>query len=499
MLSRPFLINHTDCTIVMPTLALERNPERPDQPLPFRHMNLYCQLCLDMVAQLGRLSGSGIDKAEVARKLQDVVEKWFENLPAEYAVQAPDTRWDGEYDWVLFQRRYLHLKGYMSLFSQLRPSVTQSSAKPMTSLESALRAAGVQAALGLMDVSWSLFENLFSVGAKFHYAVFCIFDSATVMCSALLHDEARNLPQRDAILESIKKGLCMLGELYAESKTAAALYRILRGLLAELPLSSEEQGVIGAPKRTKKERIASSRNEIQVAQSPSDCSPHCELPNANQVRGSNSASSNGDTTLNSSNVQPGSERSLSQANGGRSINAHAPLDEQARRSSVVPSQGVQPIDHPPPSNSFMASTGLHPSYPATTDSFVPTTSTMPSGVFVASEGFAPAHNFVQPTGFQYDSSALGPPDGLPYSQAGWQPAQVAVSDMNNMNMFQGGNLGLQNAAPTGLGFWDWQGLGVGHPVSWGESSMQVNESFDNRKTASDRPESTVADKSPKSR
>ena len=140
---------------------------------------------------------------------------------------------------------------------------------------------------------------------------------------------------------------------------------------------------------------------------------------------------------------------------------------------------------------------------------------MPSGVFVASEGFAPAHNFVQPTGFQYDSSALGPPDGqpdcrygssalgppdgLPYSQAGWQPAQVAVSDMNNMNMFQGGNLGFQNAAPTGLEYWDWQGLGVGHPVSWGESSMQVNEGFDNRKTASDRPESSVADKSPKSR
>lgn len=494
MLSRPFLINHADCTVEMPTLALERNPERLDQPLPFRHMNLHCQLGLDIVARLARLSGSGLGKAEVGRQLRDVVERWFENLPAEYAVKDPDTRWDDEYGWVVFQRRYLHLKGYMSLFGQLRPFVTQSSAEPMTNLEMDLRAAGVQAVI-------CLFEILLSVGAKFHYAVFCIFDSATVMCSALLHDEARNLPQREAVLESIQKGLCMLGELYAESKTAAALYRILRGLLADLPLSSQEQEVVGAPKRTRTERIASARNEIHVAQTASDRSARCDLPKTNRAFGSISTSSNSDTALHSSNFPAGRESPVSFAGSGRSTDAHAPSDGQGRRSCIAPSQGVVPLDRRGSSSSFVPSTALHSPYPSTTDGFVPATSAMASSVFVASEGFAPPHSFVPPAGFHYGGPGVGPSEGLPYSQARWQPPQAAIGDINNMNMFQNGNLGgFHGAAPAVLGYWDWQGLGVGHAVSWGGSSVQVNDqNFDGRTRTNDRPGSLIADRSPRSR
>ncbi|SPQ17816.1 e0ba1df1-5ebb-44ee-a2ad-20f47573167e [Thermothielavioides terrestris] len=251
MLSRPLLINHADCTVEMPTLTLENNPQRPNQPSPFRHMNLHCQLCIDMAAQLGRASDSSADKAQVAWRMKEVVDKWLANLPAEYALDAPDTRWDDEYEWVTFQRRYLHLIGYMGSFSQLRPFLTRNSSKPMSRLELSLRAAGVQACLGLMDVSWTLFENLVSIGAKFHYAIFCIFDSATVMCSAILQDEARNLPQRETVLEGIRKALRMLAEASSESKTTTALYRILKGLLVKLPLSPEEQGAIRMPKRSK--------------------------------------------------------------------------------------------------------------------------------------------------------------------------------------------------------------------------------------------------------
>ncbi|KAL1841581.1 hypothetical protein VTJ49DRAFT_6891 [Mycothermus thermophilus] len=255
MLSRPLIINHNDCTVVMPTLTLENNPLRPDQPSPFRHMNLHCQLCIDMAAHMGKGSGSDHDKARVAKRMWDAVEAWFDRLPAEYAAKSPpDTRWDEEFEWVVFQRRYLHLIGYMGLFSQLRPFITRNSGKPMSDLESALRAGGVDAALSLMDVSWLLFESMVSTGAKFHYAIFCIFDAAAVLCSGFLQDEARNLPRREMVLEALSKALSMLAEVAPQSKTTGTLYRILRGLLNKLPLSVREQALIGMTKRAKNAR-----------------------------------------------------------------------------------------------------------------------------------------------------------------------------------------------------------------------------------------------------
>jgi len=250
MLSRPLLVNHADCTFVAPTLALEVDPKDPGQPSPFHHMSLHAKLCLDMAAELTSVANKDIP-TEVSQRLRIVVERFFDELPPVYARKGPDTRWDKEHSWVVFQRGYLHLIGYMCLFDPLKPYVTRSSAKPMADLEMTLRAAGIEAALGLMDVSWRLFDSLSSVGARFHYAVFCIFDTTSVLCSAFVHDEARNLPQRGTVLEAIKKGLNMLGELHTESKTTSSLCRILRGLLANLPLSAKERALIGLTKRGK--------------------------------------------------------------------------------------------------------------------------------------------------------------------------------------------------------------------------------------------------------
>ena len=457
MLSRPLLVNHADCTIVMPTLTLENNPHCPDQPSPFRHMNLHCQLCIDMAAQFGGPSETAADKAEIARRMRDVVKKWFESLPAEYAVKAPDTRWDAEFGWVVFQRRYLHLIGYMGLFSQLRPFLARSSAKPMSNLETTLRASGVEAALGLMDVSWSLFENMASVGAKFHYAVFCIFDAATVMCSAFLQDEARNLPQREAILEAMKKALGMLAEVAPESKTTAALLRILRGLLSRLPLGAREQGLMGSTKRAKNARATPPSNN----RSPTARSPNNRHRPRHRSSSGSSDSSAGDS------LQPRSESSVSLPDNGRSIGAQVPLAAaQARQSPVVSSNGI------PISSTFVAPTPIYPTYPGAMDNFIPATSAMPTTVFIAAEAFPAAPGLDQSSGFQY-GPALNPVEPIPFSQAGWQPPQVAMTGLENEVHVPGSLAGFDNTAPALLGYWEWQTLGLGHPVSWEQQVQDV--------------------------
>jgi len=512
MLSRPLVVNHADCTVVMPTLTLEYNRDRPDQPSPFRHMNLHCQLCIDMAAQFGSASDSEEDKAKAAKRMQDVVEKWFEGLPTEYAVKAPETRWDGEFDWVVFQRRYLHLIGYMGLFSQLRPFLTRSSATPMSELESSLRAAGVEAALGLMQVSWRLFENLVSVGAKFHYAIFCIFDAATVMCSAFLHDEARNLPQRETVLEAIKTCLGMLAEVAPQSKTTAALYRILKDLLTKLPLSAREQGVIGATKRMRGDRVKPPGDRVPTTRSPTGPSSHHharpEVRRSNKPRHrSSSASSDSDATLDSSNCQPRSESSLSHPGSSPSINSQASSEAQVRRGSVVPSNGVPlngpaPTDRLPSSGGFVPSTPVHGAYPVTTGGFMPAVSAMPTTVFMTAEGFPTAPAYVQGNAFQYS-----PVGEIPFSQPGWQPAQVAINGLSNsVQLYENGGLaGFSGAAPEVLNYWEWESLDLGNPVSWDQVQDQsgirqqqltgLPGGFNGRGLAHDCGESTSTDRS----
>lgn len=474
MLSRPLLVNHADCIMEMPTLTLENNPQHPGRPSPFRHMNLHCQLCIDMATQLGGLSDSEADKAEVARRMRDAVTNWFDNLPAEYAVHDPETRWDKEFEWVVFQRRYLHLIGYMGLFSQLRPFIARSSAKPMSELESALRASGVDAALDLMDVSWRLFDNLVGIGAKFHYAIFCIFDAASVICSAFLQDEARNLPHREKVLEAVKKGLGMLAEAAPESKTTATLYRILRGLLTKLPLSVREQGLIGMPKRIKNGRTppGDKAPTVKFASNPLAKAAPPEIRRASMPRHrSSSASSDSDATLDSQ--QPRSESSVSLPDSCRSTSAQAPSVAHVRRASVVPSNGVAAVDGLPSANGFMMSAPIHPAYPGTTESFMPATNAMATPVYMASDGFPPAPGFVQTTTFQYNS-VLSPVDAVPFSEPGWQPSQVPINELgSNGNVYQPGSLaGFGSTAPEVLGYWDWQALGLGHPISWGAAQMQ---------------------------
>ncbi|KAK3903044.1 hypothetical protein C8A05DRAFT_43644 [Staphylotrichum tortipilum] len=452
MLSRPLLVNHADCTIVMPTLTLENNPSCPDQPSPFRHMILHCQLCIDMVAQMGGPAETDGEKAEAAKKMRDAVDVWFAKLPAEYSVTAPDTRWDSKLDWVVFQRRYLHLIGFMGRFSQLRPFITRSSAKPMTPLETELRASGVDAALGLMKVSWSLFENLVTVGAKFHYAIFCIFDAATVMCSAFLQDEARNLPHRETTLEAIKKALSMIAEVAPESKTSVVLYRILKGLLTKLPLSTREQGVIGAAKRAKNSGPGSTKAASTRVAAAKD-------RNRRSRQGSTSASSDSDSTLDSLGMPACSESPVS-----------VPDSDRVRRGSVVPSNGVPSVDSVSSTSSFIPPGPIPAVYPgAAPDYFLPVTTAVPTTVFMAPEGFpAPAPGFVQPVGFPYGQT-LSPVDPLAMPHPEWQPAAPVVLDgINNaMGAYPPSSIaGLDNTAPEVLEYWEWESLGFGNPVSW---------------------------------
>jgi hypothetical protein len=134
---------------------------------------------------------------------------------------------------------------------------------------------------------------------------------------------------------------------------------------------------------------------------------------------------------------------------------------------------------------------------------MPVTHAMSTPVFMTSDGFPPAPGFVQTATFQYNS-ALSPVDSVPFSEPGWQPSQVPINDLgNNGHVYQPGSMaGFGNTAPEVLGYWDWQALGLGHPVSWAHVQDQngirhhhvgVSGGFNGRPMSNDCGESSSTD------
>lgn len=432
MLSRPLLINHADCTFVEPTLALDKDPENPDKPSPFLHINLHSSLCLKMAAELKPVPSDNsipteVSKALVSKALRDVVQKWMDELPAAYALQNPDTQWDAENDWIIFQRRYLHLVGHICLFDPLKQFVTRNSAEPMSDLELELRESGVLAALGLMGVSRTFFEILVSAGAKFHYAVFCIFDTTTVLCSGLVHDEARNLPHRETVLESIKRGLSMLHECTGDSKTALSLCRILEKMVANLPLSYREKGLMGSTKRVKSKSM-----------SPSVSLAAGGLEVAGTARQGRSI----DSTIhlveepcqsnNTGNIVSGEASAVTTNNNSAAPEATVEADAGPNHAELL-----QVCGPTPPEEAATAS------WQTTVDQF---------------------GNFQPP---MFEMGQINDPGQ--YGQLDWQIQQDHLN--NNLDLFNGVQLlPLDGGVPALLEHWDWEVLDVGNPRLWDSPS-----------------------------
>jgi hypothetical protein len=132
---------------------------------------------------------------------------------------------------------------------------------------------------------------------------------------------------------------------------------------------------------------------------------------------------------------------------------------------------------------------------------------MPATVFMPSEAYNPGSGYVQEAGLQY--SAQNPVGVIPFSQANWQPPQALEGLGGNVQMYQNGGLpGFDSSPPPQpqpalLDYWNWQGLDLGHPSSWGlpvpgQSGMrghyvELPGGFDGRGMANDCGESASTD------
>jgi hypothetical protein len=253
LLSRPYIISSSCCDFEFPDLRLEVG-SLPESPSPITHMVLQCQLGLSLSKIPGVMGG--VISATQAVTIQQETEKWFESFPSAYSISSPDTRWDDTHHFVKLQRFQLNTIGYMMLLMPLKQCLTKYIDPGSSSMEKSLQITAVENALKLLKACDDLLKHILPLNAKFHFAPFLMFDTAALLCSAIMHDKDEALPHREKILEAILKTLAELGRLSEHAKTGLICYRVLKRLVAYLPLQSREtasadsttlQSSVGAP------------------------------------------------------------------------------------------------------------------------------------------------------------------------------------------------------------------------------------------------------------
>ncbi|KAF2736422.1 hypothetical protein EJ04DRAFT_575383 [Polyplosphaeria fusca] len=242
-LGRPHLIDQKNCSFTFPTLRLDEAVEQPNLVSPFAHMSLQAQLARRITHHMGDIQVISQLSGEQVLEIEAECEKFQEELPQVFRMKNPDFSLDDQYPYFVFQRCQMHVIVFMTMFDVLKPYLTRDTRNSISTLDKEFRTKGVDISLELLKVARHLFDHEFPINAKFHLVVFCIFDTATILCSAIIHDSDHLLPRRDEIMDAIEAALDMLHQLSLTTKIGASSYHFLFKLTQSAPALSQRSSM----------------------------------------------------------------------------------------------------------------------------------------------------------------------------------------------------------------------------------------------------------------
>ncbi|EMD68428.1 hypothetical protein COCSADRAFT_156859 [Bipolaris sorokiniana ND90Pr] len=234
-LGRPNLINQKNLSFKFPNLRLDQSTTEPNILSPFTHMALQAHLGRRVAAVMGDATSKADLAAEKVLEIEDECHKFIDELPAIFRVTNPDTSFDEAHPYFVFQRHQLHCVIFLTMLDFFKTYLTGEREDKLSDRDDEFRKKGIEIALRLLEVARKLFDHEFPINAKFHMVVFCIFDTATLLCSAIIHDRENMLPHRDEVMEVIDSSLDRLYQLSLSTKLGATSYNFLFKLVQATP------------------------------------------------------------------------------------------------------------------------------------------------------------------------------------------------------------------------------------------------------------------------
>jgi hypothetical protein len=234
-LGRPNLIDQKNLNFKLPNLRLDQSSSEPNLLSPFAHMALQASLGRRLNAIMRDAESVDSLSAHEILSIETELDKFIDELPAIFRLKDPDTSLDAEHPYFVFQRLQMHTVIYVTKLDFLKPFLTRARDDKKTDRDDEFRQMGVDLALEVLSVARRLFDHEFPINAKFHMVVFSIFDTSTILCSAIIHDRERLLNRRDEITNAIDNSLDMLHQLSLATKLGATSYAFLYKLVQSIP------------------------------------------------------------------------------------------------------------------------------------------------------------------------------------------------------------------------------------------------------------------------
>ncbi|ROW03045.1 hypothetical protein VMCG_05703 [Cytospora schulzeri] len=269
LLSRPLLIDQDDHTLEIPNGRLE-NINDPEIPHPLASVALQAELGLHVSHLFQKMSTDY--SIQLVLEIEDELEKWMGKFPAALRDHRPDTRWDQKHPNVPFMRCQLNIVAYAYLLAPLKPYLL-STADPEvmgTQLGSDLRIKAVNTCLDLIRTSEQFYELIYPASIKYFFIIFFMFDAATVLCSAIVHDVNHTLPKRNQCIRSLRTVQELTDAVAHRSESARLSSVLLRKLATTLPLAQAEKQILGVgPSQESSKRFKASSSSAASSSSSS--------------------------------------------------------------------------------------------------------------------------------------------------------------------------------------------------------------------------------------
>lgn len=265
------IIDRADCEVGLPNLGLEGM-----QHSPLTHMKMQSSLIRQLFRRFG-LTKNVVAPADV-QEYQGIIEAWIKDFPPPFNVHNPDKALDASCPWIVLHRHYLRTMAFSMLLDPIRAFLARPFTIRSSEAELQIRSDGIDYCLELMVSLRGFFDHVYPRDAKFHFVLFCIFDTSTVLCSAVLHDEHHTLPRRDDVFKAIDEAHAMLQRLRMVTKSAKTSYGILTRIVQRLPRTVVTPKVATGSPSNKKARFADADAPSQTGSHQSGSPPMISPP-----------------------------------------------------------------------------------------------------------------------------------------------------------------------------------------------------------------------------
>lgn len=227
-LGRGTIIDHSNCNAHRPSLTLEPDGEFS----PLMHMNMQSELIHKLAKRFG--SPSKITTYSDIMEYKAMIDEWMKDFPPIFALDNPDTSHDEEHGWIEYHRHYNYTMGFMLILNPFRVHMKETITDKTSEELLELRTIAVDVCLRIVDVLDNWLEFLTFRDGRFHFIIFSLVDSVTVLADMVRNDEAGTVPRRDDIYRAVKNALVLQRRLLCLSTSAKLGFRIIQRTTRQL-------------------------------------------------------------------------------------------------------------------------------------------------------------------------------------------------------------------------------------------------------------------------